>query len=371
MKRAAVITLHSVCNYGTQLQVYATQEKLKEYFEEVCFIDYRRPDTYGIGLIKTFTKGNPLKALIVLPTLLYWKKIFGGFLKKNICLSAKTYLKEQDFDNFQSEADVYFSGSDQVWNGGWNKGVIAPFYLSFVDEDKIKAAFSSSFGREYIDSQEVDASRKYISRFDYISVREKSGVNILEKQYGYIGATQLVDPTLAMPSEFWRKVSQRRNIKEKYILIYNLERNKKFDLYAVELAKKTGLQIIRLCTRLDQVIRMGKSIIMPEIFEFVWLIDHAEYVLTDSFHATAFSINMGTQPICVYPTKYSCRIAELLEMFDMEQCHVADWDDLDVVNRKVDWKSVNEKLKVERERIDSFLTKIVSNEDRNGAKTTE
>lgn len=371
MKSAAVITLHSVCNYGTQLQVYATQEKLKEYFEDVCFIDYRRADTYGIGLLKTFTKGNPIKALIVFPTLLYWKKIFGGFLKKNICLSEKIYRKDEDFQNFVSDADVYFSGSDQVWNSGWNKGVIAPFYLSFVDKKKIKAAYASSFGRNQISDLEVEDSCQYINQFDYISVREKSGVEILKKQFGYEGAIQLVDPTLAMPSEFWRKVSKRKNIEEKYILIYNLERNKKFDTYSVELAKKTGLKAVRLCTRFDQIIRTGKSVMMPEIFEFIWLIDHAEYVLTDSFHATAFSINMGTHPICVYPTEYSCRIAELLEMFGIEQCHVADWSDLDVVNRKIDWVTVNKKLKIERERIDCFFKKIVTNEELDERKFTE
>ena len=63
--KAGVITLHSVCNYGTQLQAYATQEKLKQYFEDVVFIDYRRPDTYGINLIKTFTKGKSLSIFTI------------------------------------------------------------------------------------------------------------------------------------------------------------------------------------------------------------------------------------------------------------------------------------------------------------------
>ena len=71
--KAEVITLHSVCNYGTQLQAFATQEKLKEYFDEVEFINYKRSNTYGIGLLKTFTKGNILKAPFILPTLIRWK----------------------------------------------------------------------------------------------------------------------------------------------------------------------------------------------------------------------------------------------------------------------------------------------------------
>ena len=82
--KAAVITLHSVANYGTQLQALATQEKLKEYFDDVIFIDYHRPNTYGLKLLKTFTKGNILKTPVILPTLIYWRYIFGKFQKKYI-----------------------------------------------------------------------------------------------------------------------------------------------------------------------------------------------------------------------------------------------------------------------------------------------
>ena len=106
--KAAVITLHSVSNYGTQLQAYATQEKLKEYFDEVAFIDYRRPDSYGRGLLGTFAKGNPFKALAALPTLAYWRRLFGGFQKERLNLTAETYRSEKDFAGFRDCADAYF-----------------------------------------------------------------------------------------------------------------------------------------------------------------------------------------------------------------------------------------------------------------------
>ena len=94
MTTAAVITLHQVDNYGTQLQAYATQEKLKQYFDNVVLIDYRRPDTYGKGLVNSFAKSNPVKALAFLPTYLLWKKVFDGFRSKYLNLTEKTYLSE-------------------------------------------------------------------------------------------------------------------------------------------------------------------------------------------------------------------------------------------------------------------------------------
>lgn len=358
MTTAAVITLHQVDNYGTQLQAYATQEKLKQYFDNVVLIDYRRPDTYGKGLVDSFAKGNPVKALAFLPTYLLWKKVFDGFRSKYLDLTEKTYLSESDFKNFNDFADVYVSGSDQVWNSGWNKGVIPCFYLDFAPDGKPKYAYASSFGRSHLDENEVNQSKKYIDRFDMISVREQSGVDILNDQYGYHNAVQIVDPTLAMPASFWRSIATRPRVKGDYILIYNLNRSKEFDGYADELSRRTGLPIYRFCTRVDQVFRNGKSLVVPEILDFVSLVDNAKYVLTDSFHATAFSMNMGTEPICIYPGQYSGRLSEFLKLVDSEQRHVDGYDDFDVINRHVDFAKVERILDAERTRVDEYLANM-------------
>lgn len=357
--KAAVITLHNVCNYGTQLQVYATQEKLKQYFDDVVFIDYRRPDTYGKKFLDTFIKGNILKVPVILPTLVYWKHIFGGFQKKYIKISAKKYLHEKDFNEFDDCADVYFSGSDQVWNTGWNHGIIPPFYLSFVPEGKAKYAYASSFGMTFLKPEDVAASQSYIRRFQKISVREESGIDILQKQYGFENVIRIMDPTLTMPAEFWRKHAPASKIKERYILIYNLNRSREFDEYAAELSRRTGLPLYRFCTRFDQVLRNGRSIIIPEIFEFVTLIDYADMVLTDSFHATAFSMNLETEPVCIYPTNYAGRISEFLKLVQSEQRRVISYRDFDILNRPVDFGKVQRILLQERKKVDVFLTEIV------------
>lgn len=357
--KAAVITLHTVCNYGTQLQAFATQEKLKQYFDDVVFIDYRRPDTYGIGLLKTFTKGNVLKVPVILPTLIYWKHIFCGFQKRNLKFTNKKYLSDSDFENFEDVADVYFSGSDQVWNTGWNNGIIPAMYLSFVPENKPKYAYASSFGKSRLTDDEINASKRLIHRFNKITVREESGISILKKQYGYKNCERILDPTLAMDQSFWRKYASPKKIKEPYILIYNLNRSKEFDDYAEKLSKQTGFKLYRFCTRFDQIFRSGKSILIPKIFDFITLVDNAEIVLTDSFHATAFSMNLNTEPICIYPDNYSGRLSEFLKLVDSEQRHIKDYNDLDVINRHVNFEKVNKILSLEREKVDTYLSEII------------
>ena len=336
--KAAVITLHTVCNYGTQLQVYATQEKLKQYFDDVVFIDYRRPDTYGKELLKTYAKGNPLRALAFFPTMLRWKKVFGDFLKNNINLSNEVYLKDEDFDNFIDIADVYFSGSDQVWNTGWNSGIIPAFYLSFVPDNKPRYAYSSSFGKTEFTKNEISNTKKYIDKFSAISVRESSALSILTEKYGYKNCINLLDPTLAITADFWRELMPRNRIKEDYILIYNLNRNKEFDKYADLVAKYTGYKLYRFCTRFDQIVKNGKSIMIPNIFEFITLIDNAKLVITDSFHATAFSVNLGTDFVCVYPKDYSSRLSDFLNLMDIKERNIKNYNDLEVIERHIDFQ---------------------------------
>lgn len=359
--KAAVITLHSVCNYGTQLQAYATQEKLKQYFEDVSFINYKRRDTYGKELIKTFTKGNIFKLPIIMPTIINWKYTFGNFQKKYLNISSKEYLKIEDFKNFEDIADVYFSGSDQVWNTGWNNGIIPPFYLSFVPENKQRYAYASSFGKKKLSEEEIKETEQYLKKYDKISVREESGVDILNKQLNINNVTRIVDPTLAMEPQFWRNIAPKSKIKGDYILIYNLNRNKKFDEYAKKLSKKTGLKLYRFCTRYDQIFRCGKSILIPEILDLITLIDNAKIVLTDSFHATAFSMNLNTEPICIYPDNYSGRLSEFLKLVNSEQRHAKDYDDFEVVDRHVDFEQVNKILDDERKKVDYFLEEIILN----------
>ena len=116
-------------------------------------------------------------------------------------------------------------------------------------------------------------TKELIAKYNFISVREDYAKTMLQDYYGYKNAVHVVDPTLAYDGNFWRKYAPKSKIKGDYILIYNLNRSKEFDDYAIELSKRTGLPIYFLCRRYDQFVRPGKSILVPEVFEFITLID--------------------------------------------------------------------------------------------------
>ena len=90
------------------------------------------------------------------------------------------------------------------------------------------------------------------------------------------------------------------------------------------------------------------------------MIDNASLVLTDSFHATAFSINLNTEPICLYPSEYSGRISEFLEMVGCTERHPENYEDFSMIDQHIDFNRVNKILDKERVRVDCFLEEVKS-----------
>jgi predicted nucleic acid-binding Zn finger protein len=358
--RIDIITLHAVQNYGSALQALATQELFKEHGCDVKIINYVRENVRPENLFRTWGKGNPIKTLVMVPTVYRWRKVFTDFTRAKLNLTDKIYTTDEDFHSYILEADGYCTGSDQVWNSKWNRGILPCLYLDFVPENFYKFSFAASFGQEKISDEEVAATKKYIEQYNRISVREDNAKKIIEERYCMTKAVHIVDPTLCVTGDFWRKYESQRKIKEEYILVYNLNRSKEFDQFAVKLSKKTRLKLVRFCTRYDQFYRPGKSMLVPEVVDFISLIDNAKYVLTDSFHATAFSLNLSTEPICIYPKEFGGRLESLLVLTDSLHRFIKDYNDFDVLNRPVDFEKVNNILLTERKKANDFIETVIS-----------
>jgi len=358
--RVSVLTIIGVENYGSLLQTIATQKKLEQYADDVQIINYLHNASLA-DLLKGIR--NPLRIPFRIYRMFKYNKNFRKLNGKYIKLSKEAFTGEADFLSSQYDADIYFTGSDQIWNPACIQDI--PFvlrFLSFIPDEKRRVAFSSSFGVERMDDERVAQSKEWIHRYQRISVREDSGVKILKEQYDYHNVVQLVDPTLALPPEFWRQCAP--NAKKRpdykrldYILIYAVYINKSFDDYAKELSNRTGLPLVRICPDVHQALRCGKSILIPPVFDFISLIDNARYVLTDSLHATMFSMSLNTEPICVC-WENPGRIMSFLRLIGEESRAVSGYDDFGVLELPVDFARVNKILAGERERVDEFLRGI-------------
>lgn len=357
-KKVGIITLHRVVNYGSVLQTYALQEKIKDLGYEVEIIDYFPERLTMLGMLKRIkNKGKKFKKsfiirniarLIILPSYIMRFNMFFSFLKKHIKMTDKVYTSHQELRNEQFDFDIYCTGSDQVWNCGWNEQFDYPYYLDFAPDSNKKIAYAASFGKSKLDTDEIAETKKYLSRYDSISLRELSGVKIVE-DLGIKNSINVLDPTLLLNGNEWRKISSNKYKNENYILVYNLNRNKKIDNYAKNLSKKTDLKVKFLSYQLHEFYKNGKIYCNPDVEDFLALIDNAKYVVTDSFHATAFSINFNTQFIIVYPGRYSTRLQSILKILELENRVAKNDNDLEIVEKNIDYDKVNVLLNHDRQ----------------------
>lgn len=372
--KACVITLHNINNYGSVMQTYATQCLLERLGLEVEIIDYWRPNTVpevraqNLLNSKTMKKLKPIWGISPITekiTLSFLKKHFAEkesvmwrFLKEHVTLSQKRYysideLKQEDF-----QADIYITGSDQVWNSKWNDGIDKVFFLDFAPERAKRIAFSSSIGRTSFDEEEITETRELLHKYNAISVREQSAVDLLKTID--IDATLVPDPTLMLTAEEWKSVEHYNyQFEHPYLLIYQLHSNNRMDGYATELARRHGWDIVRIGQSLSDMKRIGKCLLGISVEQFLGLFSHAACVLTDSFHATAFSLNFGVSFVDILPDEFGTRIESITALTGTQNRILKNYSDFAIANDPIDTEHVKSVLDEQRIKGMEFLRRSI------------
>lgn len=360
-----VITRHTPSNYGSLLQSIATI-KVVESLGHVCeIIDYRRKDEYGIKSILTDVsrkkawKHSLIKKWTYIAlrypeeTFTQWK--FGEMRQKYL-RKTQTYHTIDELKKL--DADVFMTGSDQVWGPLLNGKYDPIYFLSFVADDKKKVAYAGSFGREEFASQVLTEYKQLLIRYHYLTVREDSAVSLLDKM-GVHCDGQVLDPTLLLDKGQWEEYIEK-NISGKYVLVYEIHNNPLLDDYAKRFAAYVGLPLIRISPMFHQFIRGGKFVFLPGIGTFLSYIKHATYMLTDSFHGTAFAINFNTQFIEVFPnSETGIRIYSILRQTGLQNRVVNDYDDFSLADSPIDFIQVNEVIAEARKKSFSLLQEML------------
>lgn len=345
-KKISILTLHDVPNYGSVLQTFATQEIFKRMGLSTNIINYRRLSSVSLWKrICMIPRTDSLvkKVIKVIFNFFYLRrqdKVFGKFRQDNILCEGPALNSEDDFSNLQIDADIYCTGSDQTWNSGWYGRILKSYFLAFCPDNVKKISYAASFGKTFLEDSEKEETRKYLLRYAAISVREESGVKIIE-ELGISGSVHVLDPTLQLDATFWHKYIRMPSEKH-YVLVYQLNKHPWFNEFAESFARQKGLKLIRFVANGHQLFESGKLLFLPEPFDFPSYIAFADYVITDSFHATAFSLNLNTTPICIYPDRFSGRIDDILKLTHLERLHVTDSKDWRVMSSSpVNWEDVN------------------------------
>ncbi len=356
--KTAIMTLALSDNYGAALQTCGLAHAIKTLGHEATVYRYQNYArmTYGLsaaGLLK-------YKAFRMVKTILTQnqrKKRFDAFRESYIPLTAKYYGNNDALRADPGDYDVYISGSDQIWNP---KLFIFDYsyFLDFVSAGKKKISFASSFGKADFEESYKEKCGKLLSEFSHISVREKSGEAIVADLCGKKAAT-CVDPTLLLDKQTWAPMMENASEKAKAfngILCYFMPGDKlvtdAIESIAQQLHKKTGLPIMRLGIKEHKVFSYpaGETDIKAGPAEFLRYFAGAEYVVTNSFHGTAFSVNFGKE--CYIPINDTLppekalheRITSLLNQVGATELMLPASNPTVPEDRKIDWDNVQSNL---------------------------
>lgn len=359
-----VITLHRVYNYGSALQAYATQKFLEKKGFEVQIIDYITPQRTKKRIFLTPAADESkfgvklfLYRIAKISSLVLKEWTFGKFVKHNLNLTKK-YISVDDLEKDIPKADIYVTGSDQTWNSKYNEGVDRGFFLDFLPENSKKIAFVSSFGKEYLDENEKEKTREYLSKYNLISVREDQAAKIIEN-LGFNRPTQLIDPTLLLTKKEWLTLASKRLIKERYLilmLLYN-EDNHATE-YARKIADDRGLKLVKISWEMKKPKLVDILMTHRQPSDFLSLFYYADYVVTNSFHGLAFSINLEKQFIIVPRNEFNSRIESLLRLVGLEDRLISSEEMLFKYADRIDYKKINHVLNCERKKADKFINEI-------------
>lgn len=384
--RIGILSCYDHHNYGSMLQAYATQKIMEESGHEAITIAYLRPIKYMTQskaryYFHKITNKDILTAKIRLvlsrqaekkyPEVVSGRKVRAAYFEdfyRTHCNLSKLKVTREELSAFSETCDAIVVGSDQLWNP---ISVEHDFFtLTFVPDYIKKISYATSIGTTKIPGYQIETYKKFLKRFDSISVREKSGAEIILKLGIDKPATVVLDPTLLFTRQEWMSIQDEEPIiHEKYILCYFLGINEEHRKFADAIKRITGYRIVAL-QHLDEFVK--KDLEFGDIrpydvgpSEFINLIRNAEYVCTDSFHGACFSIlnhknffslnryaDTNTQST-------NTRIDSLLSMTGLEGRRVdLEFDMLSIREKlrlEIDYDLVDARLEKERKRSRAFL----------------
>lgn len=361
MNRKKIIAIatfaYSERNYGQILQAFALQKYLENCGYEVYIIDYT-PNSleYNLGpcetiqSIKYFIKNIPfLKSYFLYKgkKCINYKdhnRHFKDFKRKYMRFSNTKYTQIKELRDNPPKADFYITGSDQVW--GRSIPNPYPYLLQFVDTPN-KLSYAASFGHSKFEDYEKSVFKKELMKYKKIGVREVSGISLCESLNIY-NSQFTPDPTMLLRPEEWNQLLSTEKIfktKKKKIFIYScyLRREELIGRFV-------GLDDYEII--IEDVVNNDKDIAMLSLENWIKAISEADYVITNSFHATMFSLYMNTPFITFqYANKgkaMNTRLNSILDQLDLTYRFVHLNTNLDMVfnilDKQIEWKTINVQL---------------------------
>ncbi|MBR5971920.1 MAG: polysaccharide pyruvyl transferase family protein [Paludibacteraceae bacterium] len=362
--RIGVLTLPFNNNYGGILQAYALMTILKRDGHDVELIYRRHNKLSNVHILKSLLK-NVLKLLIgkkikhIIPNhekeLQRKGKLMSYFADKYISPKSSPLFSTKELSRYvKGRFEIIIVGSDQIWRPDYVPN-IEEFYLTFLDDASVRRiAYAASFGSDApkYTPQEKESCGKSLSKFNLVTVREQSGIEII-RRFGWkcYDPKVVLDPTLLLKKEDYCLLIQDQpyNTTRK-LFCYLLDDSSATQRTVEIVASQSGEKPYYI---IDVTKWKGSDYVMPPIEDWISGIRDAELVVTDSFHGMVFSI-IFNKPflVCVNEDRGATRIKSLLDMLELSCRMVSTYDEKKIdklLNSPINWNVVNEKIDFYRE----------------------
>ncbi len=325
MKTAYIITMHCPLNYGAVLQAYALQTYLESQGVKTKIIDYNPhyivyDQSYmyvGDERLKKYALTRWLYRLIKFPVKYRRRNTFSYFRKNELHLTDR-YETFEEIKNANLDADCFICGSDQIWNTTSNSHLDPAYFLQFV-ENRAKCSSYAASGNLPIRNDVKSQTFPMIDSLRHISMREEETINVIQL---FISKPiiHVCDPVFLLDPKEWKKLNLRGNTfnkKEKYVLVYPIGGGVEETMQkAYEVAKLAHLPLYCISQSQRRDSRIDKKI-NCDPYNFISLIDNADFVVTNSFHGTSFCILFEKPFITCVAKGANQRITSLLRKADL------------------------------------------------------
>lgn len=374
-----------VNNYGACLQAYALQQAIKKDGNECEIIKYTPyADIADAVNLQHIPEPMMLRItrMIKHPFQFYLRKLdrknqakrdlkFEEFRQERLIFADKLYTSWDELRETPPPYDSFVCGSDQIWNPVIHHNLnVGPYFLDFVPENKGKIAYAPSIGVQHVPQECHSDMKRLINRLDAVSVREQRGAELISEIAGQ-EAPVVLDPTLLFDGEWWSKVVKPVEVKKPYILCYLFNENESTYEFVEKMRKETGYEVVTLPFALKDIYKKNSTKIYDAgPSEFLYLIKNASLIITDSFHATAFSINFNRNFICLFrntdneKNNMNSRITSILSLAGLEDRLITKPEEVNEPLGDIDYTEVNKRISARREKDRAFLWNSI----KNGAK---
>jgi len=346
--KIGILTVPFNNNYGGLLQAFALKRVLVDMGHEVIFVNRRRNKSKGLkARLKNFLISLHIVEDRRAKKIQEISAFTNQFKQKYLSPITEEYFTTNELSKcLDIGIDCFVVGSDQVWRYRYAKDSIDDFFFNFLENTSIpRFSYAASMGTDEMEypQDKIAACSKLLTEFSSVSVRESSALGLLKTYFGYNNAKVVLDPTLLLDKQQYVDLFKDAfpQLDKKYVFIYILDETEEIKIAIDTFAKEKKMDVVDLKAQTGDW-RKWKTI--EHVEKWLSAIYYSEYVITDSFHGTVFSIIFNKPFITIANLKRgAARLSDLLQRFQLNNRLTSSVSGMGkLLNSDINWEAVNE-----------------------------